>query len=107
MLPGAAAMKGPGMPTPSLPKGNRTSEEAVDKACNCRAARPWGCMVAGAATRPTMPQASTQRTTYNKRLGKALRQQQSQERQAKGEVTNFYRRIVEYEAEREQARRGC
>ena len=54
-----------------------------------------------------MPQASTQRTTYNKRLGKALRQQQSQERQAKGEVTNFYRRIVEYEAEREQARRGC
>lgn len=43
-------MNGPGTPTPSLPKG--TSASASGCCAVMRAAKAWGCMVAGAPIRP-------------------------------------------------------
>jgi hypothetical protein len=56
---GAAAMKGPGMPTPSLPMGRRTRVWGVSRAAAWRAARCWGWAVAGARARPRMARDST------------------------------------------------
>ena len=103
---GDAAMKGPGMPTPSLPKGSRMRDAGLANAVMRRGGDGLRLHGGGGEDQAGDAAGLAGEEEIAAAARQGLREEQCEEGQAEGEVADFDRGGVEHEAERQESGGG-